>query len=426
MKEHLWIPVMNVAHVPDHQQEDEGQSGAHALPEHLLQGTGSLAVTMPDPFRSPKGAPDAPLLEVRELRTWFDTDRGLFKAVDGISFDVGRGRTVGLVGESGCGKSVTSLSLMGLVPSAAGPGQRAMRSASRARRARPVAEERRMLRGGRMSMVFQEPMTSLNPVHTIGRQIVEAMRAHSGHVGAGGARARHRSAGAGAHPVGRAALRRLPAPSVGRHAPAGDDRHGAGLRTGAADRRRADHRARRDHPGADPRTAARPAAAPGHGDPDHHPRPRRDRRTGRRGDRDVRRPDRRERTGAMRCSTIRSIRTPSACSARSRAWTSSANGWPPSRARCPVRPTSRRAAASRRAARLPTRPATRRRRRCASWAPATRWPAGRRRSKRCRAAALPNTRRPSGERWHERRRMAGGEPVLSVRGLVKHFRSSAA
>ena len=66
------------------------------------------------------GAADAPLLEVRNLRTWFDTERGLFKAVDGISFSVGRARSVGLVGESGCGKSVTSLSLMGLVPSPPG------------------------------------------------------------------------------------------------------------------------------------------------------------------------------------------------------------------------------------------------------------------------------------------------------------------
>ncbi len=122
---------------------------------------------------------EPPLLEVRNLRTWFDTERGLFKAVDGISFSVGRARSVGLVGESGCGKSVTSLSLMGLVPSP--PGRvsadalvfegRDMLGLS--------ANERRLLRGGRMAMVFQEPMTSLNPVHSIGQQIVEAIRAHS-------------------------------------------------------------------------------------------------------------------------------------------------------------------------------------------------------------------------------------------------------
>jgi len=119
-----------------------------------------------------------PLLEVRNLRTWFDTERGLFKAVDGISFSVGRARSVGLVGESGCGKSVTSLSLMGLVPSP--PGR--VSADALVFEGRDVlglsADERRLLRGGRMAMVFQEPMTSLNPVHSIGHQIVEAIRAH--------------------------------------------------------------------------------------------------------------------------------------------------------------------------------------------------------------------------------------------------------
>jgi peptide/nickel transport system ATP-binding protein/oligopeptide transport system ATP-binding protein len=118
------------------------------------------------------------LLEVRGLKTHFATDRGLFRAVDGISFDVPRGRTVGLVGESGCGKSVTSLSVMGLV---APPGK--VEAAAVAFEGRDVLglspDERRKLRGGKMSMIFQEPMTSLNPVHTIGQQIVEAILAHS-------------------------------------------------------------------------------------------------------------------------------------------------------------------------------------------------------------------------------------------------------
>ena len=120
-----------------------------------------------------------PLLDVRGLRTHFDTDRGLFRAVDGISFTVGRGRTVGLVGESGCGKSVTSLSIMGLVPSP--PGR--VEADAVMFEGRDVltlsADERRQLRGGKMSMIFQEPMTSLNPVHTIGQQIVEAILAHT-------------------------------------------------------------------------------------------------------------------------------------------------------------------------------------------------------------------------------------------------------
>ena len=119
------------------------------------------------------------LLEVRNLRTHFNTDRGLFRAVDGISFDVARGRTVGLVGESGCGKSVTSLSIMGLVPSPSGVvSADALRFEGRDLLAMP-AEERRILRGGKMSMIFQEPMTSLNPVRTIGHQIIEAVRAHT-------------------------------------------------------------------------------------------------------------------------------------------------------------------------------------------------------------------------------------------------------
>ncbi len=119
------------------------------------------------------------LLEVRGLRTHFHTDRGLFRAVDGIDFSVPRGRTVGLVGESGCGKSVTSLSVMGLVASPPGEVQadavmfdgRDILGLSR--------DDRRRLRGGKMSMIFQEPMTSLNPVHTIGQQIVEAILAHT-------------------------------------------------------------------------------------------------------------------------------------------------------------------------------------------------------------------------------------------------------
>ena len=119
------------------------------------------------------------LLEVRNLRTHFNTDRGLFRAVDGISFDVARGRTVGLVGESGCGKSVTSLSIMGLVPSPPGVvSADALRFEGRDLLQMP-AEERRILRGGKMSMIFQEPMTSLNPVRTIGHQIIEAVRAHT-------------------------------------------------------------------------------------------------------------------------------------------------------------------------------------------------------------------------------------------------------
>jgi peptide/nickel transport system ATP-binding protein/oligopeptide transport system ATP-binding protein len=119
------------------------------------------------------------LLEVRGLRTYFHTDRGLFRAVDGIDFSVGRGKTVGLVGESGCGKSVTSLSVMGLVASPPGKVEAQSMKFDGREILGLSADERRRLRGGEMSMIFQEPMTSLNPVHTIGQQIVEAILAHS-------------------------------------------------------------------------------------------------------------------------------------------------------------------------------------------------------------------------------------------------------
>ena len=119
------------------------------------------------------------LLDVRNLETHFDTHRGLFRAVDGISFKVGRGQTVGLVGESGCGKSVTSLSIMGLVASPPGRVKAdALLFEGRDILKLPAAERRR-LRGSAMSMIFQEPMTSLNPVHSIGRQIVEGILAHT-------------------------------------------------------------------------------------------------------------------------------------------------------------------------------------------------------------------------------------------------------
>src|SRR5438477_2639411 len=153
-------------HVPRQQQEAERCTAAHALSEHLLQGPGLLLLM-------------ENLLEVRGLKTHFKTDRGLFRAVDGVSFAVPRGRTVGLVGESGCGKSVTSLSVMGLVPSPPGKveAEAVMFGGSNLLGLAP--DERRKLRGGKMSMIFQEPMTSLNPVHTIGQQIVEAILAHT-------------------------------------------------------------------------------------------------------------------------------------------------------------------------------------------------------------------------------------------------------
>jgi oligopeptide/dipeptide ABC transporter ATP-binding protein len=118
------------------------------------------------------------LLEVRGLQTQFATDVGVVRAVDGISFTIDAGRTLGMVGESGCGKSVTALSILRLVPSPPGrivggeilyQGRNLLEFPER---------EMRRIRGNEIAMIFQEPMTSLNPVFTIGDQIGEAIRLH--------------------------------------------------------------------------------------------------------------------------------------------------------------------------------------------------------------------------------------------------------
>ncbi len=118
------------------------------------------------------------LLDVRDLRTTFDTDEGLFAAVDGVSFSVQAGRTLAIVGESGCGKSVTSLSIMGLVAKSNGVTQ-ASSIQFEGRELMGLAErDMQDLRGNGMAMIFQEPMSSLNPAFTIGEQIVEVLLRH--------------------------------------------------------------------------------------------------------------------------------------------------------------------------------------------------------------------------------------------------------
>jgi peptide/nickel transport system ATP-binding protein len=125
----------------------------------------------------PASGDTAPLLEVDGLRTWFDTLTGPVRSVDGVSFTVVAGRTLGIVGESGCGKSVTALSIMRLVPTPPGRHRGAVRL--RGEDLMTLSErEMRTVRGNRISMIFQEPMTSLNPVLTIGRQIAETVRLH--------------------------------------------------------------------------------------------------------------------------------------------------------------------------------------------------------------------------------------------------------
>ena len=117
------------------------------------------------------------LLQIEDLRTIFRTPMGEVAAVDGVSLGVARGRTLGIVGESGCGKSVLSLSVMRLVPPPGlNAGGRVMFDGQNLLDLSPAAM--RGIRGRRIAMIFQEPMTSLNPVFTIGDQITEAMRAH--------------------------------------------------------------------------------------------------------------------------------------------------------------------------------------------------------------------------------------------------------
>jgi oligopeptide/dipeptide ABC transporter ATP-binding protein len=172
---------------------------AGVAPTSRLASSPSLT---PD-FRPPTS--DSPLLAVRDLKTYFFQDDGLVKAVDGASFDVFAGRTLGIVGESGCGKSVTARSIMRIVdrPGRIVGGQillqrdggtkTARRQDGKTARRRPqeVGEatidlvklkadgaEMRAINGGEIGLIFQEPMTSFSPVHTVGNQIVEAVRLH--------------------------------------------------------------------------------------------------------------------------------------------------------------------------------------------------------------------------------------------------------
>ena len=130
-----------------------------------------------------------PLVEVKNLKTYFYLDEGTVRAVDGADFVIRRGETLGVVGESGCGKSVTARSIMNIVPK---PGKTVEGEILYHRRVRgteqaidltkmaPQSDEMRNIRGAEIAMVFQEPMTSLSPVHTVGNQISEAIRLHQG------------------------------------------------------------------------------------------------------------------------------------------------------------------------------------------------------------------------------------------------------
>jgi oligopeptide/dipeptide ABC transporter ATP-binding protein len=144
-------------------------------PDASGRATSDVATTAPN-----AASAAAPLLEVRDLRTYFRTDAGVARSVDGVSFTVGAGETVGLVGESGCGKSVTALSILRLVqpPGRIEPGS-SIRFEGRDLVTLPEREMRRV-RGNRIAMVFQEPMSALNPVFTVCDQISDALRTNLG------------------------------------------------------------------------------------------------------------------------------------------------------------------------------------------------------------------------------------------------------
>lgn len=147
-------------------------------PEHIIQPTESLSA----------GAVE-PLLQVKDLQTYFFTSEGIVKAVDGADFDVNPGKTLGIVGESGCGKSVAAKSLLQLVdtPGRVVGGEAHYRYHDTTGLYRevdlialpPQSAQMRSIRGGEISMIFQEPMASFSPVHTVGNQLTEAIRLHT-------------------------------------------------------------------------------------------------------------------------------------------------------------------------------------------------------------------------------------------------------
>ena len=129
----------------------------------------------------------APLLEIEHLSTWIGSKGGIVRAVDDLSLDIGRGETFALLGESGCGKSMTALSIMRLLPESAGITQGRIRFDGTELLELPETEMR-SIRGKRIGMIFQEPMLSLNPVMTVGAQVAEVLRLHTGRQGETAAR----------------------------------------------------------------------------------------------------------------------------------------------------------------------------------------------------------------------------------------------
>ena len=247
------------------------------------------------------------LLQIEHLETHFITDAGTVRAVDDVSLAVRKGETLGIVGESGCGKSVTALSVLRLIPNPPGKivGGKILLDG---RNLLDLPEnEMRKVRGASISMIFQEPMTSLNPVFTVGDQIAEGIRLHQ--------RLSKRDAWNKAIEM----LRLVRIPDAERRVKEYPHQMSGGMRQrvmiamalscnpAAPDRRRAHDGAGRDDPGADPGAAQPAQGRDGHGGHADHPRPGGGGGYGRPRGGDVRGTGGRGGAGAWSCSRIRSI-----------------------------------------------------------------------------------------------------------------------
>ena len=216
-----------------------------------------------------------PVLSIRDLVVEFGTEDGVVKAVDGITYDLYPGETLGIVGESGSGKSVSTMSLLGLIPQPPGRVVRGEAMFKGEDLLKVSKKELRRIRGNEIALIFQDPMTSLNPVLKIGAQVGEAIKTHHKDLKDGEIKERAialLAPGRSAEP--RPAVRAVPARVLGRHAAARDDRDVHRELTVGPDRRRADDGARRDDPGPDPPGAQEGPGRDARRDDLDHARPR--------------------------------------------------------------------------------------------------------------------------------------------------------
>ena len=253
-------------------------------------------------------------LSVRDLSVAFRSGGRETLAVDRVSFDIVKGECLALVGESGSGKSVTALSILRLLPYPAAHHPSGSINFHGRDLLKLSEREMRQVRGDDITIVFQEPMTSLNPLHTIEKQIGEILLLHRGLTGAP-ARARTLEV---LSQVGirdpENSAQKLSASALRRPASARNDRYGARQRARSADRRRADHRPRRHGAGADHRAAEGYPVAAAHVASVHHPRPRHRAKDRAAGLRDEGRQDRRARHRRTRFLRAASIRIRARCS----------------------------------------------------------------------------------------------------------------